>query len=382
MSGLLYDPADHGTADDDRMPSDGYVLLDTITRTHVRWLWPSRIPLGKVTILEGDPERAKSTITLDLAARTSSGSPMPGEIQPREAAGVVIVCAEDDLADTIVPRLLAHGGDLSHIASIPLERDEHGQVRPLTLPEHQDRLEVAIRQVKAKLLVIDPITAYLSETINTNNDASVRRATTPLADLAQRTGTAILLVRHLNKSGDLKAKYRGGGSIAFTGAARAVLVVEEHPEQPGLMVLARVKNNLAKTIPSIGYRVTSDDLYECPLIVWQGVVHIDADTLLRGHDSRRDAEVRAEAEELLRDLLSDGPMRVADAKKLLTDAGISASTIQRAKQRLRIRSVRERDEQGKTIGGRGSSRATSAKRTKASHDDPPSQTLTVALCES
>ena len=198
--------------------------------------------------------------------------------------------------------------------------------------------------------MIDPITAYLSETINTNNDASVRRATTPLTDLAQRTGTAILLVRHLNKSGELKAKYRGGGSIAFTGAARAVLVVEEHPEQPGLMVLARVKNNLAKTIPGIGYRVASDDLYECPLIVWQGVVHIDADTLLRGRDSRRDAEVRAEAEELLRDLLSDGPARVADAKKLLADAGISNSTIQRAKQRLRIRSVRERDEQGKTIG--------------------------------
>jgi putative DNA primase/helicase len=111
-----------------------------------------------------------------------------------------------------------------------------------------------------------------------------------------------------------------------------------------------VKNNLAKTIPSIGYRVTSDDLYQCPLIVWQGIVHIDADTLLRGRDSRRDAEVRAEAEELLRDLLSDGPARVADAKKLLADAGISVSTIQRAKQRLGIRSVRERDEQGKTIG--------------------------------
>ena len=148
---------------------------------------------------------------------------------------MVIVCAEDDLGDTIVPRLLAHGADLSRIASVPLERDEHGHVRPLSLPEHQDRLELAIRQVDAKLLVIDPITAYLSETINTNNDASVRRATTPLTDLAQRTGTAILLVRHLNKSGELKAKYRGGGSIAFTGAARAVLVVEEHPEQPGLL---------------------------------------------------------------------------------------------------------------------------------------------------
>jgi AAA domain len=350
MSGIVYDPPDHGTPVDDQPPGEGYVMLDAITRVHVSWLWRSRIPFGKVTILEGDPERAKSVLTLDLAARVSAGSPMPGEVERREAAGVVIVCAEDDLADTVVPRLLAHGADLSRIASVLLERDERDHLRPLTLPEHQDRLELAIRQVKAKLLVIDPITAYLSETINTNNDASVRRATTPLTDLAQRTGTAILLVRHLNKSGELKAKYRGGGSIAFTGAARAVLVVEEHPEQPGLMVLARVKNNLAKTLPGIGYRVVSDDLYECPLIVWQGVVHIDADTLLRGHDSRRDAEVRAEAEELLRDLLSDGPVRVADAKKLLADAGISVSTIQRAKQRLGIRSVRERDEQGKTIG--------------------------------
>jgi hypothetical protein len=157
-------------------------------------------------------------------------------------------------------------------------------------------------------------------------------------------------VRHLNKSGELKAKYRGGGSIAFTGAARAVLVVEEHPEQPGLLVLARVKNNLAKTIPGIGYRVASDELFECPVIAWQGIVHIDADTLLRGHDSRRDAEAREEAEELLRDLLSDGPVPVADAKKLLAEAGISDSTIQRAKKRLRIVSVRERDEQGRTTG--------------------------------
>jgi AAA domain len=330
-------------------PSD-YVMLSTITRDYVRWLWPSRIPFGKVTILEGDPERAKSVLTLDLGARVSTGSPMPDELEKREPAGVVIVCAEDDLSDTVIPRLLAHSADLSRIASIPLARDEHGHLQPLILPENQDRLELAMRKVGAKLLVIDPITAFLSETINSHNDASVRRATTPLTDLAQRTGAAIVLVRHLNKSGELKAKYRGGGSIAFTGAARAVLVVDEHPEQPGLMVLARVKNNLAKPTPSIGYRIASEELYECPLIVWQGVVHIDADTLLRGQDNRRDAEAREEAEELLRDLLSDGPAPVAEAKKLLAGAGISDSTIKRAKKRLRIASIRERDEKGKTTG--------------------------------
>ena len=119
MSGILYDPPDHGTPDAAPLSAEGYVMLDTITRMHVRWLWPNRIPLGKVAILEGDPERAKSTITLDIAARVSTGSPMPGETQQRDPAGVVIVCAEDDLADTIVPRLLAHSADLSYIASVP-----------------------------------------------------------------------------------------------------------------------------------------------------------------------------------------------------------------------------------------------------------------------
>lgn len=224
-------------------------------------------------------------------------------------------------------------------------------MKPLSLPKDLGRLEKAIRGVGAKLLIIDPITAYLSETISTNNDASVRRATTPLADLAQRTGCAILLIRHLNKSGDLKAKYRGGGSIAFAGAARAVLVVEEHPEQPGLMVLARVKNNLAKVISSIGYTVESEPLFECPLVRWRGVVRIDADTLLRGHDSRRDAEVREEAMDLLRDLLADGPVPVAEAKKVVGDAGISASTIQRAKKKLGVVSVQDRDtETGRLLG--------------------------------
>jgi hypothetical protein len=337
----------------EQRPGENYVMLNTIERTHVAWLWPSRIPLGKVAILEGDPDHGKSTISLDLLARVSTGTPMPNETARRDPAGGVIVCAEDDLGDTVLPRLEAHQADLTKIATIPLERDEHGKVKPLVLPDDLDRLELAIKGAAAKLLVIDPITAYLSETISTNNDASVRRATTPLADLAQRTGCAIVLIRHLNKAGDLKTKYRGGGSIAFTGAARSVLVVEEHPEQPGLRVLARVKGNLAKAVPALGYRITEEPLYGCPLIVWQGTVHIDADTLLRGHDSRRDAEVREEAMELLRDLLADGPVPAADAKKALTGAGISASTIQRAKKQLKVVSLQERDEEtGKLLGWR------------------------------
>jgi hypothetical protein len=171
MSYWKPDDPDVDDAPEGEAPPD-YVMLDTITRTRVTWLWKDRIPFGKVTIIEGDPERAKSVLTLDLGSRVSTGSPMPDEtgqlvLGQRAPAGVVVVCAEDDLADTVIPRLLAHHADLSRIASVPLARDEHGHLKPLILPEDQDRLEVAMRKVAAKLVVIDPITAYLSESINT-----------------------------------------------------------------------------------------------------------------------------------------------------------------------------------------------------------------------
>jgi hypothetical protein len=327
-----------------------HVMLDTVEWQRLRWLWPGRLPMGKVAILDGDPDRGKSVISLDLAARTSTGTPMPGETDRRPPAGVVLVCAEDDLEDTIKPRLLAHGADMSRIASVPLQRDEHGNVKPLSIPEDLHRLEVAIRKMGAVLVVIDPITAYLSETINSHNDASVRRATTPLADLAQRTGAAILLIRHLNKSGDLKAEYRGGGSIAFSGAARSVMVVDEHPDKPGLLVLARVKMNLARGVPSLGYRLEEEPLYECPVVVWQGIEAIDARTLLAGHDARKDAPAREEACRLLEQLLADGPVDAKDAARLMDEASISNRTLKRAKQQLGVVTARKRDEHGKTIG--------------------------------
>jgi RecA-family ATPase len=330
---------------------NGKVTIDLsgITIEQVRWLWPLRVPLGKISIIEGDPETGKSTITLDIAARVSTGTPMPFESRARvEPAGVVVVCGEDDLGDTIIPRLLAHRADLTMIGSVLLDRDENKQLIPLTIPEDMLRLDRAIRERDAKLMIIDPITAYLSGTINTSNDASVRRAMLPLGDLAQKTGCAILLIRHLNKTSDQKAKYRGGGSIAFTGAARSVLVCDTHPERDdGTRVMARVKNNLAANVESLTYQLGTEELYDCPHIHWTGTDDIDADTLVRGKDGRFNAPERDEAEAFLSAFLEAGPRKADDCLKIGRQSGISESTLRRAKKKLNISANAHFDTNGK-----------------------------------
>lgn len=327
--------------------SDTWLILADVQATSVRWLWPGRLPYGKVAIIEGDPEGGKSLITLDLAARVSSGAPTPtGEhIDP---GGVVLVCAEDDIEDTIVPRLNAADADLTRIATVKLARDKDGHLKPLTLPDDLGRLRRTIQEVHATLLVIDPITAYLSDSINTNNDASVRRAMTPLAEFAQSLGCAVLLVRHLNKQGDAKAKYRGGGSIAFTGAARSVLVVDRHPSHDE-MVLARVKGNLAQAVPSVTYRVRSSAQHEAPVIEWGEEIELSADELL-STDARKSAPQREEARDFLMEVLQEGPLPVAEVRRLAALAGVAKKTLDRAAKEHGIHKARTRDDAGKTTG--------------------------------
>jgi putative DNA primase/helicase len=335
------------------------IRLDTVTREKVRWLWPGRLALGKLSIIDGDPGQGKSVITLDIAARVSTGTPMPGDpptwvpdgFARGDPAGVLVTCAEDDIADTVIPRLASHGADLGRIGYIPLGRDSEGRLVPLSIPRDLGRIEAAIGDLSARLMIIDPITAYLPESVQTHNDASVRRALTPLADTAQRTGCAIWLVRHLNKDTKGPAMYRGGGSIAFSGSTRAALITAPHPDQPGISVLARVKGNLSVTVASLAYRLVPDDENECPHVQWDGPVDIDADRLLRGKDKRLDAPARDDAADLLRDLLADGPVNASEATKLVADnAGCSERTVRYAAERIGVAKTRLRDPAGKTAG--------------------------------
>jgi hypothetical protein len=221
--------------------------LSEIEPERIEWLWPRRIPKGKITVLDGDPDNGKSVLTTDLAARVTAGLDLPDGTKT-EAAGAVIVSAEDGASDTIRPRFDAAGGDPSR--TLLLGNDE-----PFAIPGDIPRLERAVRQVGAALVVIDPIMAFLSGDVNSNRDQDVRRALTPLKRMAERTGAAVVLVRHLNKSQGGNPLYRGGGSIGIIGAARSGMVVGPHPDSEELRVLAGQKNNLSLPPRSLAYEI-------------------------------------------------------------------------------------------------------------------------------
>ena len=327
--------------------------MSEVDQKPLSWLWSGRVPFGKVTILEGDPGLGKSTIWCDIVARVTTGHPFPGESEARAPQQALIVAAEDDLGDTIVPRLRAAGADVSRVATIPLSRGDDGHLIPLALPDDLNRIKEMLVEHRIKLLVIDPVMAFLSEAINSHNDASVRRALTPLAELLQDTGAACLLIRHLNKSGEMAAIYRGGGSIAFTGAARSGLLVAPHPEDEDVRVLAQVKTNLSRKVPSLTYQVakrSDDENMADTFIEWGEEVDADADGLLGKKDGRRDTSVRDNAATWLRDFLADGPQEANTVKREGDQAGHAWRTLQRVKLDMSVDSLRGRDENGKTQG--------------------------------
>src|SRR2546426_355266 len=195
------------------------IFLSQVEAQPVHWLWDKRIPLGKITLLDGDPGMGKSLLALDLAARVSSGLPMP-DGTPGPQGGVILIAPEDDAGDTLRPRLQAAGGDPSRVlllTSVPgLETHKMALVdRPFSLSHDLELLERAIERINARLVVLDPLMAVLGGCIDSCRDQEIREVFTPLAHLAERTGCAILIIRHLTKGTSHNALYRRAGSIGI-----------------------------------------------------------------------------------------------------------------------------------------------------------------------
>lgn len=173
-------------------------LLSEIRPERVDWLWPGRIPRNKLTLFDGDPGLGKSALTTDLAARVSVGRPWPDD-SPCEPGGVVLCSAEDGIGDTVRPRLDAAGGDAERVLALATVPDGDAE-RLISVPEDLDVLRRGIERVSAALVIVDPLMAFLSGDVNSHRDQDVRRALAPLARLAEGTGVAVVVVRHLNKA--------------------------------------------------------------------------------------------------------------------------------------------------------------------------------------
>lgn len=305
----------------------------------IAWLWPGRLALGKLAMLDGDPGVGKSLVTLDLCARLSRGRPFPdGAAGPGDAAALVLN-GEDGAADTIRPRLHALDADMQRV--FVLHAEDAPTAELLRLPEHTSVLDEALKRTGARLLVIDPLVAFLDPRLASGSDAGVRRALAPLAQLAERHGAAVLLVRHLNKSPGRSPIYRGGGSIGLLAACRSGWLIARDPEQPAHCVLAQVKNNLAPPQPSLAYQVEKGEA-EVLSLSWLGPTDWTAAQLLAGvpRNPPRRLSPRECAREFLEGFLRDGPRTSRDIWTAALPLGLTERTLERVKQELAIRSVR------------------------------------------
>jgi RecA-family ATPase len=307
-----------------------------VAREQVRWLWPGRLPRGKLVVLDGDPALGKSTLTLDWSARITTGSPWPDGAEIPSPKSVVILSAEDGIGDTIRPRLEAHGADLMRVFVFEAVRAGNCP-RPPSIPGDLDLLEGVVHERGAGLVVVDVLAAFLARQVDSYRDQDVRGALMPLAQLATRTGATVVVLRHLSKSGGNNALYRGGGSIGIVGAARAAMLVAPDPDDQSRVVLAMSKSNLARLPDSLAYRLVSDEAYDCARIAWDGTARHRADELLVVGSEEERSERDEAAEFLVSTLEAEGgTMPAKDVIRAADQAGIAKRTLTRARQRAGV----------------------------------------------
>jgi archaellum biogenesis ATPase FlaH len=261
------------------------LFLSQFETQKIDWLWEKRIPLGKITMLDGDPGMGKSLLAINVAACVSSGYPMP-DSTPGKQGGVILVAPEDGASDTLRPRLEAAGGDPSRILLLNTVEGLDAKKmkvndRPFSLSHDLEALEEAIKRTQAVLIILDPLMAVLGHSIDSSRDQDVREVFTPLAQLAERTNCAVLVIRHLNKGASKDALYRGAGSIGIIAAARTGLIVARDPYEENRRILATTKNNLSKKASNLSYQVVENES-GIPYIQWLGENNYTLPTLLDG----------------------------------------------------------------------------------------------------
>jgi hypothetical protein len=313
-------------------------LLEPFSKVAPRqldWLWPGRLARGKLSIFDGDPELGKSLVTLDLCARLTTGRPLPDGSPTAPPGNVIVLNGEDGAADTVAPRLQALCADMTRVFTCGQKYlDESG---PLRLPTDIGRLDRALTDTDAVLVVLDPIMAFLDSSINAASDMSVRRALAPLARLANGHGCHIIMVRHLNKGRHFRSLYRGGGSIGLLASCRSAFLFARDCEDTSRCVMAQIKNNLGPRQPSLAYRIDSHEA-GLPRLEWLGPSPLSADQLLAGAEIKPSQPSPClRAIDFLLAFLESGPRSTLDIWEAAKEIGIARRTLQRVRPKIDVR---------------------------------------------
>ena len=315
-------------------PNLKLINMEQVEVEKIDWLLYPFIPFGKVTIVQGDPGEGKPTMVLHIIAKLTKGeavlpsdsdeSALEEKTMVLEPVNVIYQTAEDGLGDTIKPRLLSAGADCSRVMVI----DDGDQA--LTMMDA--RLEEAIIQTKARLVVLDPIQGFLGADVDMHRANEIRPLMKRVALLAEKYHCAIILIGHMNKNSNGKSSYRGLGSIDFQAAARSVLIVGRIKDEPEIRVVCHVKSSLAPEGKSIAFRLDKDTGFE-----WIGEYDISADDLLSGDNRGQKIHV---AKEFLQEVLASGSVAQTKVAEEAESRGIKKKTLWNAKKELEIDSVK------------------------------------------
>jgi archaellum biogenesis ATPase FlaH len=318
-------------------------VMDEVEEEDFEWLWNGRIPFGEISILGGNPGDGKSTLSCELASAVTNGNTLIGGGKEIEG-NVLIIAAEDSVAKTVKKRLRQSGADQSRVHVVQVARDEHGNKRPISLETDIPLIEELMRTHDYKLVIIDPISAYMGKGTDTYKDSSVRHVLMPLADLAHETNAAIVCVKHLNKtSNTTNALYRISESIGFVGIARTVLFLGKDPDSEQ-RIIDVVKSNAGAIPKAVAFEI-KDGCFR-----WIGETDMRASQVLGGSSGSTEREnLLDEAKDLLLHILLEKPLPISTIRRYAKEASISWRTMERAKTVLGILSDRVSVEEGWSV---------------------------------
>ena len=296
------------------------IRMSDVELTPVKWLWKPYLPFGKLSVLQGNPGEGKTYFAMHLAAACTNGKLLPN-MERMEPFNVIYQTAEDGLGDTVKPRLIEAGADLDRVLVI-----DDSEVQ-LTLSD--ERIERAIIENNARLVIIDPIQAYLGADVDMNRANEVRPIFMRLGQVAQRTGCAILLIGHLNKAAGMQSLQRGLGSIDIAAAVRSVMFIGKLKHDPTMRILTHEKSSLAPQGASLAFSLGDEGGFR-----WVGEYDITADEMLSGIEPQRETKTQ-QAKDLICALLAGGKQVLSeDIDKAALERGIPGRTVRDAKREL------------------------------------------------